>query len=98
MEFEAPYPIDPVGAATRRPRSSMSRIRLHLGEMVTLYRRAADSRPYIHAVTSCVKFQFVRQDTLTLFLRLPMAPFSRRLTWAWEIPRVDATSIWVFPS
>ncbi len=27
-----------------------------------------------------------------------MAPFSSRDTWAWEIPRESATSIWVFPS
>ena len=34
-----------------------------------------------------------------IFFRIVlMAPFSRRETWAWEIPRVLATSIWVLPS
>ena len=38
------------------------------------------------------------QDTLTAFLMALMAPFSSLDTWAWEMPRVPATSIWVFPS
>ena len=37
-------------------------------------------------------------DTLTDLRRAAMAPFSSRDTWAWEIPRESATSIWVFPS
>ena len=37
-------------------------------------------------------------ETLTDFRMALMAPFSSRETWAWEIPRASATSIWVFPS
>ena len=37
-------------------------------------------------------------DTLTDLRMVLMAPFSRRETWAWEMPRVLATSIWVLPS
>ena len=32
------------------------------------------------------------------FLIVFKAFFSRRLTWAWEIPTSAETSIWVFPS
>ena len=32
------------------------------------------------------------------FLMVLMAPFSRRLTWAWEMPTSALTSIWVLPS
>lgn len=31
------------------------------------------------------------------FLMARMAPFSRRLTWAWDMPICAETSIWVFP-
>ena len=37
-------------------------------------------------------------DTLSDFRMAAMAPFSSLDTWAWEIPREEATSIWVFPS
>ena len=37
-------------------------------------------------------------ETLTDLRMAEMAPFSRRDTWAWEMPRVLATSIWVLPS
>ena len=37
-------------------------------------------------------------DTLTDLRMELMAPFSRRETWAWEMPRKLATSIWVLPS
>ena len=38
------------------------------------------------------------QETLTDLRMALMAPFSRRETWAWEMPRELATSIWVLPS
>ena len=37
-------------------------------------------------------------ETDTDFRMAEMAPFSSRDTWAWEMPRTPATSIWVFPS
>ena len=37
-------------------------------------------------------------ETLTVLRMDEIAPFSNRDTWAWEIPRVEATSIWVLPS
>ena len=37
-------------------------------------------------------------ETLIDFRMAPMAPFSSLDTWAWDMPRVLATSIWVFPS
>ncbi len=37
-------------------------------------------------------------DTLTFFRMAEMAPFSNLDTWAWLMPRVAATSIWVLPS
>ena len=37
-------------------------------------------------------------DTLTDLRIAAMAPFSSLDTWAWEMPREEATSIWVFPS
>ena len=36
-------------------------------------------------------------DTIS-FRRRFRAPFSRRETWAWEMPMVRATSVWVLPS
>ena len=38
------------------------------------------------------------QETLTALRMALMAPFSSRDTWAWEMPRAPATSIWVLPS
>ena len=38
------------------------------------------------------------QETLTDLRMAEIAPFSRRDTWAWEMPREPATSIWVLPS
>ena len=38
------------------------------------------------------------QETLTDLRMAEMAPFSKRETWAWEIPKLPATSIWVLPS
>ena len=38
------------------------------------------------------------QETLTDLRMAEMAPFSSRDTWAWEIPKREATSIWVLPS
>lgn len=35
---------------------------------------------------------------ITLFRIVPMAPFSNLETWAWEMPKTLATSIWVLPS
>ena len=36
---------------------------------------------------------------MRMLLRMAlMAPFSSRETWAWEMPRAPATSIWVLPS
>ena len=37
-------------------------------------------------------------ETLMNFRMVLMAPFSRRETWAWEMPKRLATSIWVLPS
>ena len=37
-------------------------------------------------------------ETLIYLRILWMAPFSSLDTWAWEMPRVLATSIWVLPS
>ena len=39
----------------------------------------------------------VKKDQI-FFLIVFKAFFSRRLTWAWEIPTSAETSIWVFPS
>ncbi len=36
-------------------------------------------------------------DTMAFFSRLS-APFSRRETWAWEMPMRLETSVWVLPS
>ena len=41
---------------------------------------------------------YAPQDTNTAFLIWPMAFFSSRDTWAWEMPTIPATSIWVLPS
>ena len=37
-------------------------------------------------------------ETLTDLRMALMAPFSSRDTCAWDIPRAEATSIWVLPS
>ena len=37
-------------------------------------------------------------DRLKDFRMVLIAPFSSRETWAWEMPKAVATSIWVFPS
>ena len=37
-------------------------------------------------------------ETLMLLRMALMAPFSSRDTWAWEMPKTPATSIWVLPS
>ena len=37
-------------------------------------------------------------ETLSDFRMAPIAPFSSRDTWAWEMPSRQATSIWVWPS
>ena len=38
------------------------------------------------------------QEMLTDFRMAEIAPFSNRETWAWEMPKLPATSIWVLPS
>ncbi len=55
--------------------------------------------PNSEYLVSCI-FYLVSapQLTLTDFRMAPMAFFSSRDTWAWEMPTMDATSIWVFPS
>ena len=50
-----------VGALTERPCSEMLRIRRKWGEMVGLYRRAINDRPYYIIDTLFNKRQFVRR-------------------------------------
>ena len=73
----------------------------YIGEGVSDAGRRHERLPYVGFfwLFSCRnKKRAIYYDTLTDFRMEEMAPFSRRLTWAWEIPRVFATSIWVFPS
>ena len=49
-------------------------------------------------VTPWLSVQIVIYETDTPFRKSEMALFSNLDTWAWEMPRAPATSIWVFPS
>ena len=50
-----------------------------------------------HIGAMCWHRLSVKKDQI-FFLMVFKAFFSRRLTWAWEIPTSAETSIWVFPS
>ena len=52
----------------------------------------------IAAVNSTVNNNLSDYEILTDLRIAPMAPFSSLDTWAWEMPRWLATSIWVLPS